>query len=80
MKNKSYSITLQQDQKDCGIACLMSIIKYYDGDSSLEKLRKLSGASISGTTLLGLYQASIQSGFNAEGCEADLESLINHNV
>lgn len=70
---------LQQDQSDCGVACLLSLINYYDGESNLEILRKLSGTSKQGTTLLGLYQAATQLGFEAQGNEADIKALIEHN-
>ena len=72
------SIVLQQEQADCGIACLLSIIKYYGGEATFEYIRKLSGTNTLGTTLLGLYQAANSLGFNAEGCEADIANLINH--
>ncbi len=72
------TFSLQQDQSDCGIACLFSILKYYGGNNTLENLRKLSGTNITGTTLLGLFQASKAIGFNAEGCDADIEALIQH--
>lgn len=68
----------QQDQKDCGVACLLSLIRYYGGDSDFENLRRLSGTSITGTTLLGLYQAAQATSFDAEGCEADMEALLTH--
>lgn len=71
--------TQQLDQSDCGVACLMSLIKLYEGTSSIEKLRELSGTNKQGTTMLGLYQAANKTGFTAEGCEADLSALINHN-
>lgn len=71
--------TLQLDQSDCGVACLLSIIKFYQGNHSIEKLRELSGTTQQGTTLLGLYQVANSLGFNSEGCEADIKSLIEHN-
>lgn len=61
----------QQGKSDCGIACLASVIKYHKGEQSLERLRELSGTSQQGTTLLGLYQAARQLGFEAEGLEAE---------
>ncbi|MBL7854764.1 MAG: peptidase domain-containing ABC transporter [Cyclobacteriaceae bacterium] len=61
----------QHDQSDCGVACLLSVIKYHGGHHSLEQLRKLSGTSRQGTTLLGLLQAAQQLGFDAEGLEAE---------
>jgi ATP-binding cassette, subfamily C, bacteriocin exporter len=72
------SIVLQQDQSDCGVACLLSVIKYYGGNGSIESIRKLSGTNITGTTLLGLYQAANSLGFKAEGCEADMAALYKH--
>ncbi len=69
---------LQQDQSDCGVSCLRSLTKFYGGEISLEKLRELSGTSIQGTTLLGLYQGANKVGFKADGCEANIQSLIDH--
>jgi ATP-binding cassette, subfamily C, bacteriocin exporter len=71
MKAPVKNFTLQQDQSDCGVACLLSIIQFHGGSGSLEELRKLSGTSRQGTTLLGLLQAAQQSGFDAEGLEAE---------
>lgn len=65
----------QQDQTDCGVACLHSIIQFYGGRKSLENLRELSGTSITGTTMLGLYQAAQKCGLNPEGLEAGIEYL-----
>ena len=70
--------TLQLDQSDCGVACLMSLIKLNGGINSIEKLRELSGTTKQGTTMLGLYQVANKIGFTAEGCEADLNALIEH--
>lgn len=72
------SFQLQHDQSDCGVACLKSLVTYYGGDISFEKLRELSGTSKQGTTLLGLYQVANQIGFTAEGNEADIQAIIDH--
>ena len=77
-KHINKTLVLQHDQTDCGVACLLSLIRYYGGSHSLEKLRELSGTNTEGTSLLGLYQAANQTGFTAEGCEADIPSLIEH--
>lgn len=61
------TFVMQHDQTDCGVACLLSLIRYYGGDCTLEKLRELSGTNTEGTSLLGLYQAAGQTGFTAEG-------------
>ena len=71
MKDISKTFVQQHDRSDCGVACLASIIKFHNGECSLENLRKLSGTSKQGTTLLGLMQAAQQFGFDAEGLEAE---------
>ena len=79
-KSRSKSFVLQQDQSDCGVACLASVIKYHDGEVSLDNLRKISGTSKQGTTLLGLLQSAKQLGFDADGLEADgIENLKEVN-
>ena len=76
--NLKKTFVLQHDQNDCGVASLLSIIQYYKGGNSLEKLRELSGTTRQGTTLLGLYQAANKLGFDAQGNEADMQALIDH--
>ncbi|MDR7209767.1 peptidase domain-containing ABC transporter [Flavobacterium piscis] len=78
LKHIEKTHTLQLDQSDCGVACLMSIIKLYQGNNTIEKIRELSGTNKQGTTMLGVYQAANKSGFTAEGCEADIQALIDH--
>lgn len=82
MQSPIKTIVRQKDQSDCGVACLLTIIQYHQGTGSLENLRKLSGTSKQGTTLLGLYQAAQEIGFTPEGGEADTEWLksIDHPV
>jgi ABC-type bacteriocin/lantibiotic exporter with double-glycine peptidase domain len=65
------SFVRQHDHSDCGIACLMSIINYFGGRENPEKLRELSGTDSRGTTLLGLCNASVQSGFVSRGMQAE---------
>ncbi|HUX97578.1 MAG TPA: ABC transporter transmembrane domain-containing protein [Bacteroidales bacterium] len=70
---------LQCDSSDCGVACLASAIRYYGGDSSIEKLRSLSGTGITGTSMLGLYQAANKSGLSATGYEAGISDIRDHD-
>lgn len=72
------TFSLQKDLTDCGVGCLQSLIRYYGGDISLETLREKSGTAKTGTTLLGLYQCANEIGFDAEGCEADIDALTEH--
>lgn len=61
------SFVTQHDSTDCGAACLLMILRYYGGDSSITHIREISGTSNTGTTLLGLCQAAKTMGFEAEG-------------
>jgi ATP-binding cassette, subfamily C, bacteriocin exporter len=61
----------QEDQSDCGAACLSSIIKYHGGDYPLDGIRQMTGTTRQGTTMLGLYQGAKELGFEAEGYSLD---------
>ncbi len=71
VKNLQKTFTRQQDQSDCGVAALLSVMRYFGGDESLERLRELSGTSRQGTTLLGIFQAAQQLGLTAKALQAD---------
>jgi ATP-binding cassette subfamily B protein len=79
-KHIQKTFSLQKDQTDCGVGCLKSLVSFYGGDISLEILREKSGTSKTGTTLLGLFQCANEIGFDAEGCEADTNALIEHKA
>jgi len=68
----------QRYHSDCGVACLLSIIKYYGGSESLERLREMSGTTLHISSLLGLYQAAKQKGFDAKGIRGNIQALKNH--
>lgn len=67
---------LQHDSTDCGAACLASVIRFYGGEAGIEKIRRLSGTSQAGTTMLGLYQAAHENGMEATGYEASINDII----
>lgn len=77
LKNiKKYPHNRQQDQSSCGVACLQSVLTHFgNGTNSMERLRELSGTSVTGTTILGLKQAADQLGLDANGFQADIENL-----
>jgi len=65
--------TIQKDKCDCGISCILFILKFYNKERSLENLRFISGTSESGVTLLGLSQCAEEIGFipKAISCTID---------
>lgn len=65
----------QYNQSWCGLACMSSVVKYYGGVAKQEQMIINSGTTITGTTMLGLYQLASHLGLKAEGYEADSEKL-----
>ena len=63
---KPFPLVRQRDQTDCGVACLLSVIRHHEGDANMERLRELSGTSLQGTSVLGLYQAAQAQDLEAE--------------
>ncbi|WP_316749260.1 peptidase domain-containing ABC transporter [Pedobacter gandavensis] len=74
-KKRRKTFSKQQERTDCGVACLISITRFYGGHQTLENLREISGTNTKGTTLLGLYQCAEKIGFDASAFAADLPDL-----
>ena len=51
------------------------IVRYFGGYCSIDHIRRRCGTSIYGTTLLGIYQAAQEFGFDVEGQQIDIEIL-----
>ncbi len=75
LKHIKKTFTKQYAENYCGLACLVSIVKFHGGNTTQEKLRSISGTTKQGTTLLGLYQVANKIGFNAKGFEASIKDL-----
>ena len=60
-------IVLQDGFKDCGSACLLSIIRYYGGDIPLSNLVELTNTTRNGTNLLELKKVAKTIGLDAVG-------------
>ena len=69
----------QMNQSWCGLACLSMVTKYFGGEITQDKLLNISGTNVSGTTLLGLYQAANHIGLEAEGLAGNVEELAKLN-
>lgn len=65
--NRKNIVVKQNDIKDCGICCLESIIKYYNGFIPLETLRMDTKTTNNGTTAYNLIKTAQKYGFNAQG-------------
>ena len=65
----------QHDIKDCGAACLLSIIKYYNGNISLEKIKLDTFISKDGITAFNLVNAAKKYGFDSYGIKITFDEL-----
>lgn len=63
---KRRAIVIQDHAKDCGVACLLSMIRRYGGNQSIDYLRKLTNTGKEGTTAYRLVSAAKEIGFDAE--------------
>ncbi|MFS1063445.1 cysteine peptidase family C39 domain-containing protein, partial [Enterococcus faecium] len=61
----------QQDEKDCGVACLAMILKHYKTEIPLHKLRELSGTDLEGTSVFGLKKTLEKLDFDCLAIQAD---------
>ena len=61
----------QIDARDCGVAALASIAKFYGSDFSLAHLRELAKTNKEGTTALGIVKAADEIGFETRPVQAD---------
>ncbi len=62
---------LQDGYKECGAACLLSIIRYYGGNISINKLVELTNTTKIGTHFYNLREASILLGLESKAYKVD---------
>lgn len=73
-------VVLQDGIKDCGICCLLFMIRFYGGDVSKEYLRELTNTTKEGVSLYSLIEASKKLGFEAIGVSGKLEDINVNNL
>lgn len=78
MQNKL--IVLQEGNKDCGAASLLSIIRYYGGDISLDRLIEMTKTTKEGTNFYNMREAANNFRLMAKCFEVDdIEKIRNIN-
>ena len=63
---KNY-IVIQNGLKDCGCACLLSVIRYYGGNVPMDKLLELTNTTSSGTNFYDITKAANEIGLSSKG-------------
>ncbi len=77
---QKFPLVRQHDQKECGICCLLMIIRYYHGNYSLRELQKLTHTTEKGVTAYQLIEAGKEIGFNARGVACENMLKMKHEV
>lgn len=75
MMLKKYPFVKQTGIKDCGVACLQMLIKYYQGYISTRQLQDMTKTTKNGTTAYHLIEAAKQIGFEATGVKASMSNI-----
>ena len=73
-------VTIQDDLKDCGAACLHSIIKYYNGYVPMEEIRLAANITKEGITAYNLILAAKKYGFASYGVKIENSKLSSLSV
>lgn len=72
-----YSIVLQQNEADCGAACLATAVKYHNRKIPISQIREAIGDPRLGNTIIGLKRGAENLGFIAQQVRASPELLKN---
>ena len=73
-------IVKQNDLKDCGVACLLSIIRFYNGNVPLETLRIDTHTDKDGTSFYNLIITAQKYGLNAVGYKINYEEISDSKI
>ncbi len=73
-------VVLQDGIKDCGVCCLLSIIRYYGGNVSKEYLRDLTNTTKNGVTAYNIVLSAKKLGFNANALSGNIEEIDANNL
>lgn len=65
----------QTDLRDCGVSCLISMMKYYGGYATREYLRELTNTTKEGVSVYSLQKASQELGFESKAVSSSIKEL-----
>ncbi len=68
---KLFTHIQQQDEKDCGVACMAMILNHYKTEIPIHKLRDFSGTDLEGTSAFGLKKTFEKLFFDCPAIQAD---------
>ena len=74
------NIVKQDGYMDCGVSCLLSIIRYYDGNIPIEYLREKTNTTKDGVTAYKLVEFAKEIGFESYGLKGTLKELKEEDL
>ncbi len=66
MKRRKIVFVRQQDETDCGAACIATVAKYYGKRIAISKIRSMAGTDKIGTSAKGIEKAAGELGFTCK--------------
>ncbi len=76
----AYAFVRQQNEEECGAACLATVARHYGKKVSMPLVRQLVGTGHQGTTLLGLRRGGDELGFNCRALRTDVDASFFSDV
>ena len=77
---KKIPFVRQEGQMECGVACILMLIKYYNGYISTKQLSLMTKTTKNGTTVFNIVKALREIGFSADGVKCDFNLLLKENI
>ena len=71
---------MQDEEKDCGVACMQMIIKYYGGYVNKDNLIFKSKTNRNGTTGYNIKETLVSLGFDCKGVKCNIEDITSNNI
>ncbi|WP_206912575.1 ATP-binding cassette, subfamily C, bacteriocin exporter [Enterococcus sp. DIV0840] len=68
---------MQQNQRDCSVACLATVIRIFGGNISMIRLRELIKVDNQGGTIFGVLEASKKVGLEAEALSGSFKEFTD---
>ena len=75
-----YPIVLQDEIKDCGVSCILMLLKYYGGYVSKKNLIDMTKTSKNGTTAYHIKETLNNLGFKSTGIRCTLDEMNKDNM
>lgn len=75
-----YPIVLQDEIKDCGVSCILMLLKYYGGYVLKKNLIDMTKTNKNGTTAYHIKEALKELGFKSNGIRCTLDEMNSDNM